>query len=188
MCRRHSGKLAKQPVSFAGPAPLHGPGPARQMMKVKDRNPRVTGHTATFTVGRAETKGDCRSRPRRILIADCDREVCEFFACVAGRLGHEPLVLPAAALEAQDPGDVDLLLVEPALTGAVVLARALRRRRPRLPIVCASIYPADMLPSEELLVLAPVAYLVKPCSLARLTDALRFALPAHTNHLWEVTP
>ena len=174
-----SGKLAKQPISFCGSAPSPGAGPLPRTV----RRPRFRVHErsapeAVLPPQRSPGHAAFPSRPKRILIADPDRDVCELFGHLITRIGHEPLSYRPARGETEDPPDVDLLLIEPALPGAFEVARAMRARQPKLPIICASIYPAKLLAASELLALRPIAYLLKPCSLAELKDALEFALAA----------
>lgn len=103
----------------------------------------------------------------RILVCEPNPEVRALLAHVVARLGHEPV-------QAEDgPGDVltddaDVLLIEPAYQRALSMAEMLRARQGELPIVCASIFP----PTPEWQELKPVAYLVKPFSLADLEQAL----------------
>jgi DNA-binding response OmpR family regulator len=131
--------------------------------------------------GRSSREDASGSRPRRILIADPDRDVSELFGRVIRGTGHKPLVLTPARLEAEAPPDVDLLLLEPALPGALQLAQALRARRPNLPIVCASVYePTSPAIGDLLVLLQPLAYLPKPFPLAELKNALEFALAIAT--------
>ncbi len=130
--------------------------------------------------GRSGWEDVSASRPRRILIADPDRDVSELFGRVIRGIGHKPLFRTPARLEAEAPPDVDLLLLEPALPGALQLAQALRARRPNLPIVCASVYEPTSPAVGYLLVLQPLAYLLKPCPLAELQNALEFALAIAT--------
>lgn len=82
------------------------------------------------------------------------------------RLGHVPVA--HARDGAERPPDADVLLLEPALTGGLELARALRERRPDAEIVVCSIYP----PSEDILALRPAAHLEKPFTREALDHAL----------------
>jgi len=81
-------------------------------------------------------------------------------ACVAHERGDDPY-----------PPDADVLLLEPALTGGLELARALRERCPEAEIVVCSIYPA----SDEILALRPAAQLEKPFTRDALDHALTLA-------------
>lgn len=108
----------------------------------------------------------------RILIVEKHTEHEELFALMVERLGHEPV--------RHDPRaqggllDVDLVLLEPDAGRALPLARALRDRRPSLPIVCVSIYPQ----TPEVRALEPIAYLLKPFDFAALAQAITTALEA----------
>jgi CheY-like chemotaxis protein len=106
----------------------------------------------------------------RVLISEPHADVRSLFEFVVERLGHEPLSL------LRDPGGelptVDAMILEPAAPAALALARDLRARSPDLPIVCASIFPAE--PSA--LELGPLAYLEKPFGLSELEHILRLAL------------
>jgi DNA-binding response OmpR family regulator len=64
------------------------------------------------------------------------------------------------------------MILEPASGEALALAYQLRRRLEGLPIICASIRPADGTAKA----LRPVAYLVKPFRLKELEAALTAAL------------
>jgi DNA-binding response OmpR family regulator len=66
------------------------------------------------------------------------------------------------------------MILEPASGEALAIAHQLRRRLEDLPIICASIKPAD--PGVE--GLQPAAYLVKPFRLSELEAALASALAA----------
>lgn len=103
----------------------------------------------------------------RILVVEPHAEVRELLERVVRRLGNEPVRAPAAG------GGVpaaDAAIVEPAFPGAEALLRALRHAG--VPTVCVSIYP----PSSEVQRLQPVAYLLKPFTLAGLEGALEAAL------------
>jgi CheY-like chemotaxis protein len=106
----------------------------------------------------------------RILIAEPHADVRSLFEFVVERLGHEPLCV------ARDDGvplpRIDALIVEPAAPSALALAQNLRERFPELPIVCASIFPAEP-PALEL---GPLAYLEKPFGLSELEYVLRLAM------------
>jgi hypothetical protein len=106
----------------------------------------------------------------RVLISEPHADVRSLFEFVVERLGHEPLSV------LRDPGDdlppVDAMILEPAAPSALALAHDLRARSPDLPIICASIFPAE--PSA--LELDPLAYLEKPFGLSELEYILRLAL------------
>jgi DNA-binding NtrC family response regulator len=106
----------------------------------------------------------------RILIAEPHADVRSLFEFVVERLGHEWISLVRG--NGADLPPIDAVLLEPAAPAALALARDLRARSPDLPIVCASIFPAE--PSA--LELAPIAYLEKPFGLSELEHILRLAL------------
>jgi CheY-like chemotaxis protein len=106
----------------------------------------------------------------RILIAEPHADVRSLFEFVVERLGHESVSVSLG--DGSDLPAIDALILEPASPTALELARALRRRLPDLPIVCASIFPAEPAAVE----LAPVAYLEKPFGLSELEYVLRLAL------------
>jgi DNA-binding response OmpR family regulator len=97
---------------------------------------------------------------RRVLIAEPDQDVRELLELTVRRLGYE-------AVAADDCGDVDAMLLEPACPEGRSTLRRFGADAP--PVVCLSIYPrADGLePSGS------VAYLVKPASSSEIADALR---------------
>jgi CheY-like chemotaxis protein len=105
----------------------------------------------------------------RILIAEPHGDVRSLFEFVVERLGHEPFSVVHADL-AELP-TIDAMILEPAAPAALELARSLRERFPELPIVCASIFPAE----HSALELAPLAYLEKPFGLSELEYVLRLA-------------
>lgn len=104
----------------------------------------------------------------RILICEQSATVAELFGHVLRLAGHEPVAFEAGA----DVPEVDVILLEPATPGGLDCVAATRRRRPGLPVVCASIYPK----SEEVARLTPAAYLLKPFKLAELEQAVAAAL------------
>ena len=106
----------------------------------------------------------------RILIAEPHADVRSLFEFVVERLGHESMSLVRGNAAELPP--IDAMLLEPAAPAALALARDLRARSPDLPIVCASIFPAE--PSA--LELAPIAYLEKPFGLSELEHVLGLAL------------
>ena len=106
----------------------------------------------------------------RILIAEPHADVRSLFQFVVERLGHEPLTFASGA--AADLPPVDAVIVEPAAPAGLAVAHELRARFPDLPIVCASIYPAE----PGALELAPIAYLEKPFGLSELEHVLQLAL------------
>jgi DNA-binding response OmpR family regulator len=106
----------------------------------------------------------------RILIAEPHGDVRSLFEFVVERLGHE--FISVARGDAADLPPIDAMIVEPAAPAALALARGLRARVPELPIVCASIFPAEPAALE----LSPLAYLEKPFGLSELEYVLRLAL------------
>jgi CheY-like chemotaxis protein len=106
----------------------------------------------------------------RILIAEPHADVRSLFEFVVERLGHEPLSV--ASEDANELPTIDALIVEPAAPSALELAQNLRARFPELPIVCASIFPAEPAALE----LGPLAYLEKPFGLSELEYVLRLAM------------
>ena len=105
----------------------------------------------------------------RVLIAEPEPDLRSLAQQAVLELGHEPLLLDADSAGAR----VDVLLLA-ASGDAVATASALRRHDPALPIVCTGTGVAD----DEVRRLAPVAYLVKPYSLADLGRALARAVAA----------
>jgi hypothetical protein len=103
----------------------------------------------------------------KVLILDPAQEIRDLYLYLVVRLGHEALLDPA------DADRADVVVFEPADRPSRELAGSLRERKPRLPLVCASIYPRDHVTVGDL---APVAYLVKPFTSAELGRALADAL------------
>jgi len=106
----------------------------------------------------------------RILIAEPHVDVRSLFEFVVERLGCEPISLTRG--DADDLPEIDAMIVEPAAPAALGLAQSVRARLPDLPIVCASIFPAE----PGALELAPLAYLEKPFGLSELEYVLRLAI------------
>jgi DNA-binding NarL/FixJ family response regulator len=77
-----------------------------------------------------------------------------------------------AAIDPDEAERADAFLFEPGDPGSLALARRLREKRPGLPLVCVSIYPAG----PETTALRPSAYLVKPFSVVELQRALSAVL------------
>jgi CheY-like chemotaxis protein len=101
----------------------------------------------------------------RILIVEPHPDIRTLFGHVVRRAGHEPV------LAGEDEGlDVDAAVIEPGDDEGIACARRLRALG--LPVVFASIFPAE----RETLELEPVAYFVKPFALAELEQALEAAL------------
>jgi len=105
----------------------------------------------------------------RILVCEPYPEIRELLAHIVGGLGFEPVLYRDGDAV---PPDVGVLLLEPALSGGVELAREIRARNPACPIICVSIYP----PTPETSALAPFAYLMKPFALAELQRTLQEAV------------
>lgn len=104
----------------------------------------------------------------RVLIVEPHADIRTLFEHVVRRAGHEP-VLPEAN-GGGGPPDVDVAVIEPGDGHGLALARRLRALG--LPVVFASIFPAD----TETLELEPAAYFVKPFALSDLEQALAEAL------------
>lgn len=107
----------------------------------------------------------------RVLVGEPYPEVRAFLERALARLGHEPIA-PDGRWRAGSLPEVDVLILEPALPDGVELARALRRAKPGLPVICTASgpFPRDV---EQL---EPVACLVKPFAVAELARALRGAV------------
>jgi DNA-binding response OmpR family regulator len=102
------------------------------------------------------------------LIIEPHREIRLVYEAIVRSLGHEPVFFDDSTV-----GEPDLVLVEPAYPESFETALRLRLAYPDLPIVCASIHE----PSQtRVRLLRQGTYLLKPFSLAELTDALRLAL------------
>jgi DNA-binding response OmpR family regulator len=104
----------------------------------------------------------------RVLISEPHPDSRALFELVVRRAGHEPVGLGELA----DREPPELMILEPASGEALAIAHQLRRRLEDLPIICASIRPAN----RETASLRPAAYLVKPFRLAELEAALASAL------------
>ena len=102
----------------------------------------------------------------RVLICEPHDDISALLELVVRRLGHEPVPHVAGA----DAVEIDAAVIEPGETDGFQLARRLRRRN--VPVLFTSIYPPD----NEVLDLAPAAYLVKPFPLYALERALGEAL------------
>jgi CheY-like chemotaxis protein len=103
-----------------------------------------------------------------VLTIEPHEEIRPLYAAVIRGLGHEAVVFESGAI-----AKPDVLLVEPAYPEPFEAARRLRLAHPDLPIVCASIHEPIR---EEVQVLRPSTYLLKPFSLVELRDALQLAL------------
>ena len=105
----------------------------------------------------------------RVLICEPHDDIRALLELVVRRLGHEPEAYRGPS--ARQLG-VDVAVIEPGEVGGLSLARRLRARN--VPVLFTSIYPS----TDDLLALAPSAYLVKPFPLYRLERALEEALTA----------
>lgn len=104
-----------------------------------------------------------------ILILEPAEDVCALVASVARSLGHEPLFLASPMRES--PPEVDAVVLEPSWKEGFAVARSLRERDSRLPLVCISIYRAGEL-GPDVSALGANRYLLKPFSVAELREAL----------------
>lgn len=107
----------------------------------------------------------------RILVLEPHPEVRDLFGRIARRLGHDAVL--ADGLAEFDASSIDVVIVEPAVAGALERAQEVAETGGAA-VVCVSIYP----PSEHALGLNPVAYLLKPFSLVELERALSVAIGA----------
>lgn len=105
----------------------------------------------------------------KILILEPAQDVRELVASVAHGLGHEPLFFASSMRE--PPADVDAVVLEPAWDCGLAVARTLRERDRRLPVVCISLYRAGEL-GPDVSALGARCYLLKPFSVAELREAL----------------
>jgi CheY-like chemotaxis protein len=113
---------------------------------------------------------------KRVLVLEPDAEVRTLYQRAIERLGHAATFADDGGLDALP--EIDAVLVEPGSPLELGVARDLRAQRPDVPIVCASIFPAQGFgvgPTAGF-GLEPVAFLEKPFRLGALEDALRLAL------------
>ena len=103
----------------------------------------------------------------RVLICEPHDDITALLELVVRRLGHEPVLYAEGST---DQIGVDAAVIEPGDEAGLRIAESLRRQG--VPVLFTSIYPAD----NELLALAPAAYLVKPFPLYALERALQSAL------------
>jgi DNA-binding response OmpR family regulator len=103
-----------------------------------------------------------------VLIVDPDPATRSLLELLLLRLGHRPIG-PREWVEGEEP---DLLLLEPASKPGLRLARGVRRRFERLPILCVSIDG----PTRETRELGPVGHVMKPFRRSQLEAALESAL------------
>jgi CheY-like chemotaxis protein len=102
----------------------------------------------------------------RVLICEPHDDISALLELVVRRLGHEPVTHAGGDLDVA----VDAAVIEPGVEAGLHVARRLRALN--VPVLLASIYPAD----AAMLELAPAAYLVKPFPLYELERALARAL------------
>jgi CheY-like chemotaxis protein len=102
------------------------------------------------------------------LIIEPDEDIRRLYAAVVRGLGHE-----AEFFNGSPAADPHVVLVEPSHRESFDAVVQLRRDRPHLPVVCASIHKAAEDMSD---VLQATTHLLKPFSLVELTDALQLAL------------
>jgi CheY-like chemotaxis protein len=107
---------------------------------------------------------------RRILVLEPDLEVRSLYETAIERLGHRATFTDDA--ETVDATAVDVVVLEPGAPLELGIARTLAAQRPTLPVICASIYPANGFGLD------PVAFLEKPFRLAALESALGLAFAA----------
>jgi hypothetical protein len=108
--------------------------------------------------------GNLGSVPR-VLIFEPHDDIRALFELVTRRLGYEPV-----AFGADEPGAVDVAVIEPGEPGGMRLA--MRMHAVGTPVVFTSIFPAD----HATQALHPAAHLVKPFPLYRLEEALHAAV------------
>jgi len=102
------------------------------------------------------------------LIIEPDEDIRRLYAAVVRGLGHE-----AEFFNGSSAANPQVVLVEPADPESFAAAVRLRRDKPRLPVICASIHKAAQ---DMVHVLQATTHLLKPFSLVELTDALQLAL------------
>jgi PAS domain S-box-containing protein len=116
-----------------------------------------------------------RGNGERVLVVDDEEALVAVTSEVLKHIGYEPVACSdgAAALAAFDAGRIDAVIADelmPGITGTQ-LARALRRRRPDLPIVLVSGYTGPML-SERALAAGVTEILKKPVQSREIAAAL----------------
>jgi hypothetical protein len=102
-----------------------------------------------------------------VLICEPHEDIGALLELVVRRLGHDPVAYRG---EEVDLIAVEAAVIEPGEPANLHVARHLSSQK--VPVLFTSIYPAD----DELLALAPAAYLVKPFPLYTLERALQAAL------------
>lgn len=104
----------------------------------------------------------------RFLFIEPHADIRLLYQAVVQGMGHEAVFFGGGSID-----EPDVIVVEPADAESFEAARQLRRDRPGVPIVCASIYEPTLVEAQ---VLEPTGYLLKPFSLVELTAALQLAL------------
>src|SRR4029079_4217341 len=100
----------------------------------------------------------------RVLICEPHDDITALLELVVRRLGHEPVLYTGGRPEQIG---VAAAVTEPGEEAGIRIAESLRSRN--VPVLFTSIYPAD----NDVLALAPAAYLVKPFPLYALERALQ---------------
>ena len=110
-----------------------------------------------------------------VLIVDPDPATRSLLELLLRRLGHRPIG-PREWVGGEEP---ELLLLEPASKPGLRLARGVRRRFERMPILCVSIDG----PTKESRELGPVGHVMKPFRRSQLEASLEQALSPEANGL-----
>ena len=103
----------------------------------------------------------------RFLIIEPHEDVRQLYAAVVRGLGHK-----AVFFDGDFTQEPQVILVEPSDPDSFSAAHRLRHDYPGVAIVCASIHEPAY---NDVAVLQPAVYLVKPFRLVELTDALQLA-------------
>ena len=104
----------------------------------------------------------------KVLIGEPSAEVRALLVRIVALLGHEPVIADAETPSAPVP---DVFIFESVDPEQLELARALRGRSPKLPLVVCSILP----PSEDTRALSPAAHVLKPFRRSELAAAVALA-------------
>jgi DNA-binding response OmpR family regulator len=102
----------------------------------------------------------------RVLVLEPSEEIRELLGRALARLGHEPVFDGEV-----DHSEVDAIIFEPAFARGFAVARAVRERRPDVPLICVTVEDRSAAPP-----LSPAAYLQKPFHLAHFEHAVDAAL------------